>query len=197
MICFIRTRDTTMRFARTCRCTRTPPCRGRSGQLAACLRCRSWAGYTINMFESEFATRTGYGVARGWRPVEALVAPLDHDSGFPTAWQRGGARSRRWCSSTTAATCPRGQRSLRTGGVILDPVPRSTQGTTSTSAARKRRPCVCSTRRVPTPDTRLSDTTSSIAKPGRPTCRPLADAPRSLVFSRGLGARGQKNGCRN
>jgi hypothetical protein len=58
VICFIRTRDTTMRFARTSLCTRTHPSRVRCGQPAAWFRCRSWAGYTINMFEFEFSTRT-------------------------------------------------------------------------------------------------------------------------------------------
>ena len=53
-ICFIRIKDITMRLASTCPCTRTHPCRVRCGQMATCFRCRSWAGYTINMFEFEF-----------------------------------------------------------------------------------------------------------------------------------------------
>jgi hypothetical protein len=63
-ICYIRIRDITTRFALTCLCTRTRQCRVRCGQLAACSRCRSWAGYTINIFEFEFTIGTGVGMKR-------------------------------------------------------------------------------------------------------------------------------------
>jgi hypothetical protein len=66
-------------------------------ERGAWVRRRSWAGYTINMFEFEFATGTG---------GEASVAACPRQLGFVLA-QRAGRRlhrgpSRRSCSST----CP-------------------------------------------------------------------------------------------
>jgi hypothetical protein len=56
--------------------------RVRFGDLAACSPCRSWAGYTISMFEFEFPTRAGNGqqparlVRAEWTQISSPAARL-------------------------------------------------------------------------------------------------------------------------
>src|ERR1700757_3177226 len=51
--------NTTTRSERTYRCRRTRRFGVMRAEQGACVRRRSWAGYTINMFEFEFPTGTG------------------------------------------------------------------------------------------------------------------------------------------
>jgi hypothetical protein len=53
-----RTKNTTTRSERTYRCRRTRRFGVMCAEQGACVRRRSWAGYTINMFEFEFPTGT-------------------------------------------------------------------------------------------------------------------------------------------
>jgi hypothetical protein len=54
-----RTKNTTTRSERTYRCRRTRRFGVMCAEQGACVRRRSWAGYTINMFEFEFPTGAG------------------------------------------------------------------------------------------------------------------------------------------
>jgi hypothetical protein len=54
-----RTKNTTTSSARTYRCRRTPRFGVMCAEQGACVRRRSWASYTIHMFEFEFPTGTG------------------------------------------------------------------------------------------------------------------------------------------
>jgi hypothetical protein len=53
------TKNTTTRSERTYRCRTTRTFGVMCAEQGACVRRRSWAGYTINMFEFEFPTGTG------------------------------------------------------------------------------------------------------------------------------------------
>jgi hypothetical protein len=57
-----RTKNTTTRLERTYRCRTTRRFGVMCAEQGACVSRRSWAGYTINMFEFEFPTGTGLGL---------------------------------------------------------------------------------------------------------------------------------------
>jgi hypothetical protein len=66
-----RTKNATTRSERTYRCRRTRRFGVMGAEQGACVRRRSWEGYTINMFEFEFPTGTAgamAGLACGRRP---------------------------------------------------------------------------------------------------------------------------------
>jgi hypothetical protein len=81
-----RTKNITTRSERTYRCRRTRRFGAMCAEQGACVRPRSWAGYTINMFEFEFPTGTGANVphvsdirparaASGSRPAIPRASP--------------------------------------------------------------------------------------------------------------------------
>jgi hypothetical protein len=69
-------KDTTTRSERTDRCRRTRRFGVMCAEQGACVRRRSWAGYTINMFEFEFPTGTT-GVD-GEQPNNFISAGASH-----------------------------------------------------------------------------------------------------------------------
>src|SRR5215472_16550745 len=87
-----RTENTTTRSERTDRCRRTRRFGVMCAQQGACVRRRSWAGYTINMFEFEFPTGT------------AVLGPADARCGS----LNGEHLTRAWLSKHTRGTVPLG-----------------------------------------------------------------------------------------
>jgi hypothetical protein len=105
-----RTKNTTTRSERTYRCRRTRRFGVMCAEQGACARRRSWAGYTINMFEFEFPTGTGVRSTTSWCSVTCSIccgASPDR-SGRRHRWRSSDRRS--WAERRCKTCCPANSR---------------------------------------------------------------------------------------